>query len=184
MPPQVAESVRHVREMLSRQPRIVVAAGALFLLTAGWLLYAPPLAAIRRERARWLGLKNELGEARRIVDPVRRGEIPLLAGADAIPGVLEELSAAARSKQVQFLQLSPASPRPGSSPGLVVLPVEVTMEGSYRSWGEFLGALPGSPSLGGAVVRQISIEREERLLPRLKGRVSLEIFLRGAEGGS
>lgn len=183
MPPQMIESMRHVQGVLSRQPRIVLTGGFLAAVILGWVIYAPPITAIRRSHGEWSRLKDELSDIRKTVDPIRQGKIPLLPVADTTPSVLEQLNAAARSKQIQFLQVSPGAPRPGNSPGLVILPVELTLEGAYRSWGEFLGALPQSPSLRGAFVRQIAIDREERLLPRLKGRISLEIFLSGVESG-
>jgi len=154
------------------------------VLISGWIVYAPPLTAIRRSQGEWLRLKGELSDIHRAVDPIRRGEVPLLPGADATSTVLEQLSALARSKQINCLQISPGTLRPGNSPRLTILPVELVLEGAYRSWGEFLGALSQSPSLRGTFVRQVAIDREERLLPRLKGRLSLEIFLTEAGNGS
>lgn len=184
MPPEIIEAIRHLKGMIARQSRIALAGGAVAVLILGWIVYAPALNGIRRSQEEWLRLKEELSDIHRTLDPIRRGEIPLLPGVDSASNVLEQLNAAARSKQIQFLQVSPGPPHSGSSPGLMVLPVDLTLEGTYRSWGEFLGALSEHPSLRGAFVRQMSIEREERLLPRLKGRLSLEIFLTEAESGS
>lgn len=178
------ESIRHLKGIISRQPRILLAGGFVTVLILGWIVYAPPLTAIRRSQREWLRLKGELSDIHRTVDPIRRGEVPLLPGADTIATVLEQLNATARSKQVQFLQISPGPPRSGNSPELVILPVELTLKGAYRSWGEFLGALSEAPSLRGAFVRQVAIDREEQLLPRLKGHLSLEIFLSEVDNGS
>ena len=183
MPPEMIESINQIRKVLSRQPRILLAGGLVTVLILGWIVYAPPLTAIRQSQREWLQLKGELSDIHRTVDPIRRGEVPLLPGADTTSTLLEQLSALARSKQINCLQVSPGTPRPGNSPGLTILPVELVLEGAYRSWGEFLGALSESPFLRGAFVRQVAIDREERLLPRLKGRLSLEIFLSEAESG-
>ncbi|MBI3616436.1 MAG: type 4a pilus biogenesis protein PilO [Candidatus Omnitrophica bacterium] len=182
--PDVTESIRQTRVWLFRQPRFVLAGVFIGGLVLIWAVYAPAFQSIRRSHAEWLRLKTELIDVRKTVDPIRRGEVPLLPRADAISTVLKQLNTVARSKQIQFIQVSPGAARAGDPPGLVILPVELTLEGVYRSWGEFLGALARTPSLSGTFVRQLSIDREERLLPHLRGRLSLEIFLSEAESGS
>lgn len=184
MPPEVIESIRQLKRILSRQPRAVQAGGAVGILLLGWFIYAPALTGIRQSHEEWIRLKNELSAIRETVEPIRRGEIPLLLSAEATPALLEQLNTLARSKQIQFIQVSPGTPRPGELSGLMILPIDLMLEGSYRSLGEFLGALRQTPSLRGTFVRRLSIDREERLLPRLRGRLSLEIFLSGAENGS
>jgi len=181
--PEVTEAIRQTRAWLSRQPRMVLGIGAVGFLVLVWTIYAPAFRVIQRSHREWFQLKSELSDIRRAVEPFHRREIPLLPKADSVSTVLEQLNALARSKQIQFLQISPGTMRPGQMPGLVILPVELVLEGAYRSWGEFLGVLAKTPSLNGAFVRQLAIDREERLLPRLRGRLSLEIFLSGTENG-
>ena len=180
----VTGSIRQARAWLARQPRLTVAGGVTGALFLVWIIYVPVLLSIRRSHAQWLHLKNELIDARQALDPIRRGEIAWVPGRDATSAVLEQLHAVARSQHVQFLQVSPGASHPGDLPGLTVLPVELTVEGTYRSLGEFLGLVPRTPSLNGAFVRQLTIDREERLLPRLRARLSLEIFLTEPESGS
>ena len=183
MPPQILETIRQSKEAISREPKILVAAAAAGLLCAGWLLYIPPLGAIRRTKEEWRQLKEEVTASRQILAPVRKGEALPPVDLDQLPTVLEELHALARSHQVEFTAVSPGAARPGT-PGLMVIPVELQAEAGYRSLGEFLGELKRTSSLGGAFVRRLTIDREERLLPRLRARISMELVLSHVSDGT
>lgn len=169
---------RQIRGWLTRQPRTALAGGAVFLLAAAWFLYVPPCGAAQKARAECLRLQADLSDCYRTIQPARSGETPLLPEAGSFHQVLEQLNSMARSHQVQLAEVSPGTARPGSSAGLTVIPVDLRVEGEYRALGEFLGGLTQGPSLGVVSVRQLSLDRQEQILPRLRGRVSLEILLR------
>ena len=171
------QALRQVWSRLSRQPRILLTGGVVIGFVFLWFLYAPPLAAIRRSGRELHQVKMELADVRRIVEPLRKGQVPPLPGTDTLPTALEQLNALARSHEVQVLQCTPGDLRFGDPAQPAVLPVELLVEGEYRSLGEFLGSLSQAPSLGWASVRRLSFERDERFLPRLRGQLSVEIFL-------
>lgn len=180
----LSERLRILKESLAKQPRLFLAGGAAALLVAGWLLYVPPLGAIRKASREYLSLKAEVEEARRVIAPLREGGLFILPTNDEIPSLLEDLNDVARSRQIQLLEVSPQPARPGGGEGFVLLPVELRLEGGYRLIGEFLGALRATASLGVVGIQRLSIDREERILPRLRARVSLEFLLSGAVDGS
>lgn len=164
-------------------PSAVSALGAVGLLLLLWFIYVPALAAIRRSHNEWDELKTEIGRSRRIVDSFRQGSLPSPPPLEMLPAVLENLNALAGSNQIRFLQVIPGNARAGESAEVTILPIELYLEGNYRSIGEFLGSLGQTPSVGGALVRRMSIEREERLLPRLRARLSIELILSGVSDG-
>ncbi len=162
-----------------RSPRVFwsgVAASGLILL---WGIYGPALAAIRKAGLERDRLHRELIQYRGIIDPLRRGELPTLPEAGDVSTVLEELNRLARQQQIRFLEVSPGVLRPGDPKEMMILPVDLQLQGEYRTLAEFLGRLSQTPALGAVTVRRLSIDREERFLPRLKARLSLEIFLSG-----
>lgn len=165
-----------LRAAFLKQPKILLsgalAAGGLVV----WLLYVPAYAVVRRADGECRRLKMEVAHARGILDQVGEGKIWPLPSVEAMPMVLSQLSAAARLHEVQILECTPAPVR-SASEGFVIQPVELQVEGEYRSLGEFLGALRGNPSFGAVCIRRIKIAREEQLLPRLKARLSLEAAL-------
>ncbi len=182
---RLTESLHQAESALSRQPRIVLWGGVAMLFLLSWVLYNPQLAAVHRLSREWHLLNTELGDARRVVDRIREGKGPSLQPIDSLPEVLGELNTVARSHQVEILEVTPSHPLPGGSPDLEILPVELQVEGGYRALGEFLGALGKTHSLGVAFVRRITMDRDERILPRLRARLSIDLaFSQGSDGRS
>lgn len=176
MPDPVKDWKREIRAWLARQPRAAVAGGAVALLLGGWFLYAPTCRSAQKARAQRLRLQAELADAYRTIQPARSGETPDLPSADAFHQVLEQLNGAARAHGVRLIEISPGTARTGGPTEPASVPVELQVEGEYRALGEFLGGLAQEPALGVVSVRQMSVERQEQILPRLKARVSLEIL--------
>lgn len=180
----LSQRLKILREIFSKQLRIVWMGVGTLALMAGWFLYVPPLTAIQRANKELFHLKAETEEARMAVMPLRKGQLLVPPGIDQLSMVLKELNQLARSHQVQLLEMSPQTARPDQASGLFALPIELQLEGSFRAIGDFLGAVRQDPELGVAHVERFAVYREVRLLPRLRARVSLEIFLVGASGGS
>ena len=170
-------SLQQVESTLRGQPRLVAIGGIILLCLVGGLLYAPPLMALHKSIPEWRRLKAELTDVRHLMDQLRQGEIPSVPDVDQLSTVLAGLNKLARDHRVQFLEVTPAAPLAGGSPDLMIVPVELQVEGSYRSLGEFLGALRHTTEIGAAFVRRIQIDRDERLLPQVHARLSIELTL-------
>ena len=182
MSPEITK--RQLRNLLGRQARLIFVGTGVFFLCVAWILYAPLLRDIRRISREWRTLQIEQADARRVVEQLRSGQIHSLPRTDVLPEVLNRLNNLARSHQIQFLAVTPGSLRSGDPPGLAIFPIELQMEGGYQSIGEFLGDLERTASLGGTHVRQLTIERDEHLLPRLRAQLSMEIILSEGSSGS
>jgi Tfp pilus assembly protein PilO len=172
------EWVVALRGWMGRQPKLSLIAGGMALLLLCWGVYVPPLMAIRRMGTRWSQLKLEMSETRRLTDRVRRGEMRLLPSQQQLPDLLQELHVQARECQVKLLEITPGRvdfPDP-AKPAL--LPVQMRLEGGYRSIAEFLGRLRTEPSLGVITVRTLRLDREEQLMPRQRVQLSIEIALK------
>ena len=162
---------------------MVWAVGAgIGVLTTAWL-YLPPVHAIQRSAQECAKLKVELAKERRTVQALRQGTVSVLPPVEQLPEILAQLNAVARSHQVEVLEVTPQPARPGSASDPVTAPLDLRVEGEYRSLGEFLGALRQTPFIGVAVVRRIVIHREEQGLPRLRAWVSIELSLGSAVHG-
>ncbi len=165
-----------LRNWLKDKPKAAVAAGLGLLFVLGWFLYGPPLGDIGRLQARKHQLRTEATQARDVFEQLRQEEWSRLPRAETIPEILAELHALAEAHTLKLVEVAPRSPAPKGE-GLVVLPVELRIEGAYRPLGEFLGALRQTPALGVVSVQSVRIGREQRLLPRLKASISLELAL-------
>ncbi len=168
--------------LLARQPRVLIAGGIVMLVILGGLIYLPPLKAIQRYSAQSRQLEADRVRSRQVIDQVRRGKAPLLRSPDAVPEILAELNTMARSYKIQFLSTTPGTLEQNQLTKMVILPVDLQVEGEYRALGEFLGALRRAASLGVVYVRQFSLSRDDRLLPRM--RVGLSIGLALDQGSS
>jgi len=172
-----------VKNWLKRHQKTFLMLGAGIFLPAMGFLYGPPLMAIRQSHQEWMRLQAQVSEAHRIIDPLRREDFFSAPRSDALPAVLEQLNLLAQANNIQFLHMAPSPARAGEPSGLKVLPVELVLEGAYRSIGEFLGQLGTTPSMGGVVFQKLQIDREERLLPKLRARLSMELSLSGVADG-
>ena len=179
IPPPLPEWVVALRGWMGRQPKLSLVAGGVALLLLCWAVYVPPFMAIRRVGTRWSQLKSEMSETHRLTDLVRSGEMRLLPSQQQLPELLKELNVQARECQVRLLEITPARVTVSAdSTKPALLPVQLQLEGDYRAIGEFLGKLRKEPSLGVITVRTLRLNREERLLPRLRAQLSIEIALR------
>ncbi len=166
-----------LRAWLRRQPKTVLASGAAAVLVAGWLLYVPPLLAVRRVSAEQARLRAELERDRAILDFAWRRRIQPLPGVRAVTHVLEQLHAHARKLGVEVLALTPASASTAGPDAPTLLPVELQVEGEYKALGLFLGSLRQHPEFGVVTLRRLRLSREERILPRLRAHLVLEVAL-------
>lgn len=180
-PPPFPEWVVALRGWMGRQPKLSLIAGGTALLLLCWAVYIPPLMAIRRIRTQWSQLKSEMGETRVLTDRVRRGEMRLLPSQQQLPELLKELHVQARECQVKLLEITPGRvdfPDPAKP---MLLPVQMRMEGGYRSIAEFLGRLRKESSLGVITVRTLRLNREPQLMPQLRIQLSIEIALKAGD---
>lgn len=172
------EWVLALRSWTTRQPKLSLAAGAVALILLGWVLYVPSCGAIRRDSRRWSRLKMEMHETQNLLDLVRRGEIRPLPSQESLPELLKQLHLQAKRFQVNILSVSPGRSNGAGLGQPILLPIDLQLEGEYRGIGQFLGVLRGEPSFGMVTVRRLQIGREERLLPRLRAQLSIEMALK------
>ena len=166
-----------LRTWLKQQPKTVLASGAAALLVIGWLLYIPPLLAVRRVSAEQARLHAELERDRGVLDFAWRRKIQPLPGTRTMTRVLEQLHAHARKQGVEVLVLTPGSGSAAGPDAPTLLPVELQVEGEYKALGLFLGSLRQHPELGVVTLRRLRLAREERILPRLRAQMVLEVAL-------
>lgn len=172
------------RAWLIRQPKVFLAAGMAVLLLLTWTLYVPSVFSIQGLRQRRHLLLQELQEARRAMDRIRGGQVRALPTQETLPSVLQWLHEEARVHNVEILSVTPGTEKPEQSSRLMILPVELRLQGGYRSLAEFLGGLKDAAALGAVSVRRISISRQERLLPRLQAQTLIELILKESSHGA
>lgn len=172
------EWISALQAILDRQPRLLVvgavAAAVLFL----WVIYIPPSLEIRRLGVQWRSLRSESHQSRQLLEQFYQDGAALLPESGHLPKILEALHEKARQHGARIRVVTPGNAREPVTDGLSVFPVEIQMEGEFRSLGEFLGELKDPAVLGMVVVRRFRISRDEGLLPVLQADLSLEIALR------
>lgn len=167
-----------LRAWLAGKPRTFVAGAAGLALLLGWVLYAPSWISIQRLRRERDALRSELDSSRGLVAQARAGSAQPLLPVGQAPEVLARLEELAGKHGLKFLEISPGKPRAEEPGQAVYLPVDLQIEGAYRPLGEFLGELRGAQALATPVlVREVHLARDERMLPNLRARVSLELAL-------
>lgn len=166
-----------LRAWAKQQPKMLLGALAAVLLFVGWILYVPPLLGVRRASAEWRQLQSDLEQDRAILDFAWRRRIQPLPGTRSLARVLEQLHAHARKSDIGILLISPAPASGGGPDAPAILPVELQVEGEYKALGLFLGSLQVQPGLGVVTVKRFQITREDRILPRLKAHLVLEIAM-------
>lgn len=171
-----------MRAWIVRQPKVSMAAGAVAGLLLCWAVYLPLCLAIRSESLRRNGLRTEMVQARDLLDLVRQGKVRSLPAQQSLPDLLAQLHVQAKKFQVNILGISPGKADTGSPDRPILLPIELQLEGEYRSIGQFLGSLRAEPSLGMVTVRHLHIGREDRLLPRLHAQLSIDLALQQGAG--
>ena len=171
------QGVNRIREWVTRRPQIALAAAGTVLVIISWMVFLPPFLEIRQVSRQCRNLKEATAQAHRLLDQVRAGQFPALPRVSAMPDVLNGLNELARSHQIQFLEVKPGLPHPGTVPGSTLIQIDLRIEGQYRAVGEFLGALAKTTSLGVPLVRRINIDRNEQLLPRVQATLSMELVL-------
>ena len=129
---------------------------------------------IRRLSSERTILKADLQKGQQTLARLREGEVPVLAGIEKAPEVLSQLETLARTFDVRFLEVSPGQSRSPGAEQPVLLPVEIRLEGGYRSLGEFLGSLKNIKQAA-VLVRGIRVARDAQWLPRLRAQVSVEL---------
>lgn len=171
-----------LRAWLPKQPKALVAGSAAGALLVGWLLYVPPWTSIQKLLKERQALRSELDSSRALMGQVRFASVQPLLSADQAPEVLARLETLAGEHGLKFLEVSPGRVRSGEPGRPSTLPVELQVEGGYRSLGEFLRSLREAQSLPAPVlVQRVQIGHDEKLLPRLHVRISLEMaFAEGA----
>lgn len=168
------------RSWLARQPRSAVAGGAALLVLLAWMLYIPPWTAIRKLKVQQADLRAEMESAAAVLGETRGGSVGPLIRVDQAPEVLARIEALAQKHGLRFLEVSPGKPRAADPGQPLLLPLDLQIEGQYRALGEFLGRLRNAGELPAPVlVQRLQISRDEKLLPRVRARVSLEIAFAG-----
>lgn len=164
--------------VFSRQPKGVRISGAAALVLFLGLIYLPPFREIQRLSREKTRLQADGGQTRRLVDQFyRKGGTPL-PESGSIPQILEQLHDRAHQHDVEILAVTPGNPPPADSAGLAIFPVEIQLQGEYRSLGEFLGELKDSAVFGAVAVRRFRISPDGTRPPVLRADLSIEIGLR------
>ena len=168
------DQISRLRIWAGAQPRSVWAGIGGGLLILCWLAYGPVIGQIRRLTSERAVLKSDLQSGQETLARLRQGETPVLAGVEKAPEIFSRLEALARTYDVRFLEISPGQSRSPGADQPLLLPVEIRLEGNYRSLGEFLGSLK-KVDQASVLVRSVRIVRDAQLLPRLRVQVSMEL---------
>jgi Tfp pilus assembly protein PilO len=171
---------------LNRKQIIIssIAASAVVICVLVIYVYRPlrvKLGAMDREFQR---IKQELEIARDAVNTGLKPEVEqrLLTQQD-VSLAIDAITRTGRMLGVNFVSISPRETENLGTSGYKRMPVDMDLESGYKALALFLGALR---DLDEAVVtvRRFRVQGDKKILPRVKSRLLVEIYLKAEENGS
>ena len=154
---------------------VILGGAALFLL-----IFTGPLWGRIRSITNELEMTEEQSAiARKDVESALKLQFQgrLLSRAE-ISQAMDEITKTGRAFDINFLSISPREIEDIEGSVSQRLPVAVETESEYKDFGLFLGALANlKESI--VTIRNFDIERDEAILPRIRSKVVMDIYLKG-----
>lgn len=180
---------------------ISAAIGIAIFLILFFVILAPAGRELADRKKKWKELEVRLVEGRGKLDAFKfdkpdikkeleelRRRLPSKSPTSAI---LEELTKKGKGLNIDFISITPQPAEqdqrlrqdPASESKCKILPININMRSSYKSFGEYLGLLENLDS-SFATVGEFQVARDDRTFPKLT--VNMRIYtyiLEGAESG-
>ncbi len=154
--------------------------GIAALILGLWVfLYGPLLLKQKRLAEDLLSIQQETAMAKGLLSNFREEKGALLKRQDAA-SVMDEITKAGEFYTVKFLSINPKETE--ESPEFARLPLQVDLEAEYQNFGKFLASLEQMTS-SIIVVDRFSMTTDERLLPLLKIKLQLSLYLKAGKDG-
>lgn len=183
-----------------RKNVLALTLGGLLLFVSLFFLFLTPLRKeVSSKKSEWKNLQAELinGQAKlntsekldktaleSQIEGLRK-RLPLKSPASKI---LEEMAARGKALGIEFVSIMPQPERAASQQSAAgalkhkILPIEIKMKGSYRSVGEYLGALEHLVS-GFATINNFQVRKDGKAPPKLDANVTVYTYLLEGESG-
>jgi len=166
--------------------QVAIIGGAAFVVVVFILIvfvYRPLGGKIHSMREGLRITEQELANARNIVGAKDRGERKgHLLALEEVSLAIDEMTKTGRALRINFISISPKEIVQLEDARYPVLPIHMDLEAEYRDIGLFLGALEGlTESL--VTVRSFSIGKDEEILPLVKSKMVVDMYLQGGESG-
>lgn len=170
-------------ELNRRQATVII--GAIFSGIVIFLIvfaYRPLAVKIRLLRNEFQRIEQELEVARDIIGAEGDlGERGRLLTRKETSLAIDEITYTGRALNINFISINPKEIEKLESVNCLCLPIYMDLESEYKDLGLFLGALEKlKESI--VTVRSFKIYRDERILPLVKSRLAIELYLRSERG--
>lgn len=149
-------------------------AAALCLLLG---VYLPLTLRVKEKGRELLKLESEVKEAKDSILSAKRiyAEDLYLPKQEEVSWVIDEMTALGKGLGIDFRSIRPQEVQKEES-GYSFVPVEMTVESSYKELGQFIGSLKGLKK-GFVTVGHFEIRRDEKMFPKLSCRLLVKIVL-------
>lgn len=165
------------REVLIGGVAIVVI--AFFLC---FFVYLPLGSRIRKAGRELKVIEGELEMVKGTIETVGSHGKRSLPTQEEISIAIDELTRRGRDLGINFISISPQKIEEIQDLPYGFLPIRMELESGYEDLGRFLGALEGLEesvvTIGG-----FEIERDERILPKVRTKLEAKMYLMSAESG-
>lgn len=187
--------------LLKKKNIHVMIIGGVLLFAVLFLLILTPLRkSIALKKTEWKKLEAQLIAGRTKLDAFSkldkskidaqleelRGRLPPKIPTSAI---VEELTKRGKELNIEFISITPQSEKipsetqtANSALKYKILPIEINMKATYRSIGEYFGALENLES-NFATVGEFQIRKDEKIFPKLNVRLVVYTYIIEGEGG-
>lgn len=161
----------------------VTVAAATIILILTIFLYRPLSIRIGSMSRELAAIEKELVPTRNIIktqDNLRKKGRLLTYG--EIYLAIDEITRAGRGVNIDFVSISPGEIEKLRASAHQCLPIYMVLEAEYKDLGIFLGALEElEQSI--VTVRSFEMERDEGILPLIRSKLAVDVYLEGGDSG-
>lgn len=158
---------------------VTICAAIIFILIA--FVYRPSIVKIRSVAEEFKSMAQEVEVARNMIRT--KGDLQMrghLLSRKELSLAIDEITKTGRQLNINFVSISPQEIEKLETSSHQRLPIHMELESEYKDLGLFLGALEKlEESI--VTVRSFQIQRDDKILPLIKSRLMVDMYLQGEE---
>ena len=166
-----------LRLKTDKKKLIIPGISLVVLLILIFFVYLPLIQRLKQARSKVILKEKEISELQAQTQILSRKEKKKLPSLKEVSLAIDELSKLGADNKIDFISIDPRQTKTAKSMPYQILPIEMVVEAEYKNLGIFLGSLESlKQSL--VTLERLEIQRDEKILPRLKARLIVNMYLK------